>query len=531
MTSMKKKGKEGVAVEYITRNRALKKLQLPLNDFRRLCILKGIFPRDPKHKNKIGSTATNKKTVYLQKDINFLSHEPLLQSFRDLRSFNKRIQKYRGRGEWKRIDGLLKTPDLLPNMSLDHLIRERYPSFSDALNDIDDALSMIALFASLPTSKEDIQSSTLMGGSSPSQQNISLKCQKILLEFQAYLQATGSVSKAFISIKGIYWQANINWEGRNHRVTWITPHEGSSTGYASSVSKDQVDFKVMMTFLDFYCTLLSHVLCRLHRSVEGWSYPSLEEGSPSIKAGQEVVIVPGQIGKEDPLTEDRNLLKGKKVWIGRECPRKALSFLLQSMGATIMMAAADLDCGSEEDTKLCDGEEGDPSIDYQISDRNTLAKVYGDRLYVQPQWAFDLLNANGTGIDASLYAIGSELPNHLSPFEKEDNDVIDDEDNDGGVDDVDAAANGNGGGKEQVPDGISLPLTPVKATKKRSKSATPQTEEQKKLALSLLSKKKQKLYTQMQYARQKDLEGKERLDRKKAKKAGAASGGAGAEKK
>lgn len=501
MTSMKKKGKEGVAVEYITRNRALKKLQLPLNDFRRLCILKGIFPRDPKHKNKIGSTATNKKTVYLQKDINFLSHEPLLQSFRDLRSFNKRIQKYRGRGEWKRVDSLFKT-DYMPNLSLDHLIRERYPSFSDALNDIDDALSMIALFASLPTSKEDISSSTI---SNTPQQNISLRCQKILLEFQAYLQGTGSLNKAFISIKGIYWQANINWEGKNHRVTWITPHEGSSTGYASSVTKEQVDFKVMMTFLDFYCTLLSHVLCRLHRSMD-WSYPNLEDGSPSIQLGQEIIVVPGHIGKEDVLSEDRSLLKGKKIWIGRECPRKALSFLLQCMGARVMMAAADLECGHEDDVKIINGEECDPSIDYQISDRNNVSKIYGDRCLLQPQWAFDLLNA-GESINDSLYSIGSELPNHLSPFEKEDNDVIDDEN--------DVGDNLNDSVKEQVPDGISLPLKPIKATKKKSKSATPMTEEQKKLALSLLSKKKQKLYTQMQYSRQKDLEGKERLDRKR----------------
>ena len=96
-----KKGKKGYAAKYMTRAKAIKKLQLTLKDFRRLCILKGIYPREPPKK-----ISKSPKTFYLQKDIKFLQSDKILETFRSINTHMKKMTRAYNRGELKKYEEL-----------------------------------------------------------------------------------------------------------------------------------------------------------------------------------------------------------------------------------------------------------------------------------------------------------------------------------------------------------------------------------------------------------------------------------------
>lgn len=74
----------GEGARYVTRRAALNKLQLSLKDFRTLCIIKGIYPREPAHRRRAQRGKSGIQILYLKKDILFLLHEPMIWKLRDL---------------------------------------------------------------------------------------------------------------------------------------------------------------------------------------------------------------------------------------------------------------------------------------------------------------------------------------------------------------------------------------------------------------------------------------------------------------
>ena len=123
-----------------------------------------------------------------------------------------------------------------PSYKIDHIVKERYPSYLDALKDLDDCLSLVFLFSQLPKSKRIYVEKVHL-------------CRKLSLEFMHYVIASKALRKCFISIKGYYFQAEI----KGQKVTWIMPHK------LAYQTPDDVDFRIMSTFVEFYSILLGFV--------------------------------------------------------------------------------------------------------------------------------------------------------------------------------------------------------------------------------------------------------------------------------
>ncbi|KAK8803499.1 hypothetical protein WA158_001193 [Blastocystis sp. Blastoise] len=474
MGKKQKQGHSGTAAAYITRTQAIRRLQITLKDFRRLCIIKGIYPRDPKKKLK-----SNKSTYYHVKDISFLANEPLLNQFRQFKTFMKKIRNSYGRGE---ISEARRRYDNLPEMSLDHIIKERYPTFIDAIRDLDDPLSMVHLFARLPAQGKI-------------RTNVTYNSLRLSKEWQLWVTKTKCLRKVFISIKGIYYQA----EYMGEKITWLVPHQ-----FSQDLPND-VDYKVMLTFLEFYEVLLRFVLFKLYNDA-GLVYPpeinikKEEEGGylntlkvETITKSEGTVVEEAAVLTDTPVattnkdkeenTSDNEEEKdsegedeGKtKEQLEKESAERiakieeSMKYLTEPTAPTTAPATTEDDF--TVDTTFADNEEAkalikkekeikrftnlfgglvfficrevpresvefivrcfggevgwqgegspysysDSRITHVIMDRPNIINKIDNREYLQPQWVYDSIN-NEMLLPSTRYLPGTKLPPHLSPF-------------------------------------------------------------------------------------------------------------------
>ena len=318
------------------------------------------------------------------------------------------------------------------------------------MEDLDDALCMISLFSVIAQNKK-VRPRRVEN------------CARLLQEWESYVAHTHCLRKVFVSIKGIYYQAEI--AGRN--VTWMTPLQ-----FTYPVPKD-VDLRVMLAFLEFYESLLSFILYKLYHDSEipyppkhfplgnvyacpnafedvpfksiqskrkrGKAAPvaekhdehlmkslsgklndiaradeerrTLEAEGTSMVESKEAAVEDEEMGEEEGSEDERaTLFAGKKFILSREVPLRSLEFCVKA-------------CGGEA-TWECDEEQGqrkrvrpfdDEDATHEVVDRPSQKHVIFGRDYVMPQWVFDSINC-GILLPAEEYAPGSELPAHLSPF-------------------------------------------------------------------------------------------------------------------
>jgi len=420
----KKKYQSGEGAQFMTRRAALRKLQLTLNDFRKLCILKGIYPREPRNRKRAQKGEPGIKTLYHKKDIQFLMHEPIIWKLREYKIFNRKIGRAKAMRDFAKVKKYLSNH---PTLKIDHIVKERYPTFIDALRDLDDCLTLCFLFSTFPSLAHIPRDQSLL-------------CRKLTMEFLHAVIVAKALRKVFISIKGYYYQADI----KGQTITWIVPHHFCFEPQA----KNEVDFKVMSTFVEFYIVMLGFVNYRLYHTLN-LHYPpklinsgnvektfvdeeayvseristlnvSLVNLDSSVPTVEDDDIEIDQFSNETDATKIeaaraeaekirklKNLFKDVKVFINREVPREPLVFILRCFGAEVSWDKL-LFVGATFD-------ENDETITHQIVDRPSMNKQYISRYYVQPQWIFDSVNAREL-LPVEKYLMGIILPPHLSPF-------------------------------------------------------------------------------------------------------------------
>jgi len=349
----------------------------------------------------------------------------------------------------------------------------------DAVSDLDDALTLVHLFAALP-SEAHIKTS------------VTNKAKALAAAWGSYCATTSSVTKSFISVKGIYMEADI----RGSTVRWVIPHS-----FTQNMPPD-VDYRVMLTFFEFYETLLSFVLFKLYSDL-GVRYPlplSLTGGE--VKGSASAILASNLRALTHALNYSSGTVStvvtesieksadGSEVKVGKvsKQSKKKSRELIKSVGAALNGLNDDSDDDEEEEDdvdvagplkaaleSMAESEErmalpelddnatkrrrlfagltfflsrevprgylelvclayggkvgwegpnspisaSDPSITHHIVDRPKLPSSYDSlpksREFVQPQWLLDSANFQFV-LPIAKYAVGATLPPHLSPW-------------------------------------------------------------------------------------------------------------------
>lgn len=355
---------------------------------------------------------------------NSLKH--LIQSL-FLQIFGKKTGRDRAIKDFRNLKRRL---DLMPELKMDHVVKERYPTFIDAIKDLDDCLTLMFLFSTFPSLR-------LI----PREQ--SALCRRLTIEFLHYVIASKSLRKVFISIKGYYFQAEI----KGQKVTWIVPHYYPF----KPTTKAEVDFKVMSIFVEFYTIMMGFTNFRLYHGLN-LAYPpqfpgaitddeeafadessfvserisclnyellktdktTLENEDENLEIDYDLLEQDGDSKKVLRMKQEaqetnrlKNLFKGLKFFINREVPREPLVIIIRSFGGQVSWDKNSFGGATFEDS--------DESITHHIVDRPSLEKQHITRDYIQPQWVFDCVNQKKL-VPTSKYFIGADLPPHLSPF-------------------------------------------------------------------------------------------------------------------
>lgn len=399
MTRKIKKGTKGSASKFLSRAKAIRKLDIPIKDFRKLCILKGVHPRVPK--KKISKTHT---TYYHKKDISFLMSDKTLNHFKKLKIYRRKLHRAIVKRDKLKI---LTVKEEKPKLDINHIIKERYPDFEEALRDLNDPLTLLSLICKFPGHR--------LFKINPEKLEI---CKRLLIFFKGVCVKEKLLEKVFLSVKGIYFQVRI----KGNLVTWLEPYP-----FSQSLPFD-VDYKVILSFMEFYQTFLKFVVFKLYKDFD-LVYPpvleSVEDEDCFLKSDDSFFMNLG-IEKVDKKKENEELMDSEeltkiknlknrsnkklfgnlKFFLSREVNKELFEFCIKNFSGEVFYDSDNFDSETFKNQ----------TFTHVVLDRdikNIEKKSNTD--YIQPQWIVDSINNNYL-LPVTDYIPGKNLPAHLSPF-------------------------------------------------------------------------------------------------------------------
>lgn len=334
-----------------------------------------------------------------------MASDSLVNYFREKKTYRKKLIKAIARRDLTTVKALKQKK---PKLEINHLIRERYSVFNDAIKDLDDPLTLLSLIAKFPAHR--------LFKVSPQQINLA---KTLILMIKSYIVQNRVLRKVFLSVKGIYFQVEI----MGNKITWLEPYP-----FVTTLPFD-VDYKIMLSFTEFYQTLLKFVIFRFF-SQKGLIYPpqinnSDESETRSFETTstfqnckielRENTTSGEQNEEEDTILKTKKsakveeLFNGFVFFLSSEVQHDLFEFIILSCGGAVVYTPDNFSSDLYKDTR----------ITHVISDRKfeQIPKL-PNREYVQPQWIADSLN-NKFLLPTKDYEPGQFLPPHLSPFNDE----------------------------------------------------------------------------------------------------------------
>ncbi|GME88603.1 unnamed protein product [[Candida] boidinii] len=227
---------------------------------------------------------------------------------------------------------------------------------------------------------------------------VSGEANRLCNQWLAYVAKERVLKKVFVSIKGVYYSANV----KGQQVLWLVPFK-----FPQNIPSD-IDFRIMLTFLEFYSTLLHFVLFKLYTD-SGLIYPpTIDENKLKGIGGLSAYILNS---KDDSLTSTSSLLpdfKSTETKASSEETKLSNSEISKAIKADKKISnSIQNNVNVDEDTE--EQEELDAELD-QFKDTN--AKNSGD-LLIQPS-KYD--NPVSNLFSNFTFYIGREVPLDILEF-------------------------------------------------------------------------------------------------------------------